>query len=138
MKFLITDRDIIPFVGVKSLHNIFNNNKSLNIDGTYNIVSYLSSHLNRYIKIDDDIFNLNDVENAYVKFFQDTNDIETNDNVGTKDIMFKTYILNDLKTYNDKTDLLDLFDMLETINFDFVFYDSTKSLSGENYVRKLK
>lgn len=135
VKFIIADRDLVPFVGVKSLKNIFSYSESLSIDGSYKIVAYLSTNFNRYIKINDDVYNLNDVEKAYVKFFQDTQDIEKQDNVGTKDIMFKKYILNDLKTYNQK-DLVDLFDMLETINFDFVYYESVK-MSGINYVRNI-
>jgi hypothetical protein len=139
IKFIISDRDLEPFVGVKSLKNIFNDSESLTIDGTYKIVSFLSTsgRLARFIKIDDDIFNLNDVEEAYTKFFQDTREIETQDNVGTKDIMYKRYILNDLKTYNDSEVLIDLFDMIETINFDFVYYDSLNSLSGQHYVRNI-
>jgi hypothetical protein len=136
IKFNISDRDL-PFVGVKSLKNIFNNSESLTIDGSYKIVSFLSTHLYQFIKIDGDIFNLNDVEKAYTKFFQDTKEIETQDNVGTKDIMFKKYILNDLKTYNDSKVLVDLFDMLETIDFDFAYYDSLKTLSGQHYVRNI-
>jgi hypothetical protein len=136
IKFIISDRDL-PFVGVKSLKNIFNDSESLTIDGSYRIVSYLSTHLNKFIKIDNDIFNLNDVEKAYIKFFQDTKDIETQDNVGTKDIMFKKYILNELKIYNDSKALSDLFDMLDTINFDFVYYDSLNSLTGPHYVRNI-
>jgi hypothetical protein len=140
IKFIISDRDLVPFSGVKSLKNIYNHDESLTIDGAYKIVSYLSSHLYKFIKIDDDIFNLNDVEKEYVKFFQDTRDTrdnDTQDNVGTKDIMFKKYILNKLKTYNDFKELSDLFDMLETINFDFVYYDSINILSGKHYVRNI-
>lgn len=137
VKFIIADRDIVPLVGSNSLKNIFNGDKSLSLDGSYNIVSFLSTHLYRFIKIDDDIFNLNDVEKSYIKFFQDTKEIESGDNVGTKDIMFKKYILNNLKTYNESKDIVALFDMLETINFDFVYYDSLSLLSGKHYVRKL-
>lgn len=136
IKFNISDRDL-PFVGATSLNNIFNNSQTLTIDGSYRIVSYLSTHLERYIKIDDDIFNLHDVEKAYTKFFQDTREIETQDNVGTKDIMFKTFILNDLKTYNNHKDITDLFDMLDTINFDFVYYDALDKLKGQHYVRNI-
>jgi len=136
IKFNISDRDL-PFVGVKSLKNIFNDSESLTIDGSYRIVSYLSTHLYKFIKIDDDIFNLNDVEKSYIKFFQDTKDIEGQGNVGTKDIMFKKYILNELKTYNDSKVLSDLFDMLDTINFDFVYYDSLNPLTGQHYVRNI-
>ncbi len=100
-------------------------------------MSYRSTHLNKFIKIDDDIFNLNDVEKSYVKFFQDTKDTETEDNVGTRDIMFKRYILNELKIYNNYKDINNLFDMLETIDFDFVYYDSINLLSATHYVRNL-
>lgn len=137
IKFIISDRDLLPFVGVKSLKNIFNDSESLTIDGSYKIVSFLSTYLYRFIKIDNDIFKLNDVEDAYVKFFQDTQEIETQDNVGTKDIMFKKYILNDLKTYNDTKVLVDLFDMLETIDFNFVYYESINTLNGKHYVRNI-
>jgi hypothetical protein len=137
IKFIIADRDIVPFAGVSSLKNIFNNSETLSLDKTYHIVSYLSTSLIKFIKIDGDIFNLNDVEKAYVEFFQDTIDIDSGDNVGTKDIMFKKYILNKLKIFNNNIELNDLFDMLETIRFDFVYYDSFHRLSGENYVRNL-
>jgi hypothetical protein len=49
--------------------------------------------------------------------------------------MFKKYILNNLKTYNTDKDLIDLFDMLDTINYDFAYYDSLNILSGQHYVR---
>ena len=139
-KFMITDRDLGVFTGANTLKNIFDKDKTLSLDGSYKIVSYKSEYLYRFIKIDEDIFNLNDVEKSYIKFFQTTKDIETNDNVGTKDIMFKTYILNNLKTYNESNsskDIVDLFDMLETINFDFVFYDSLYTSLPPNYVRNL-
>jgi hypothetical protein len=137
IKFIIADRDIMPFVGTSSLKNIFNNSESLSLDKTYNIVSYLSTTLIRFIKIDGEIFNLNDVEKTYVEFFQDTTDIDSGANVGTKDIMFKKHILNKLETFHNNRELNDLFDMLETIEFDFVYYDSLNRLSGKHYVKKL-
>lgn len=51
--------------------------------------------------------------------------------------MYKKYILNGLKTYNHNKVITDLFDMLETINFDFVYYDSINLLSGQHYVRNI-
>jgi hypothetical protein len=51
--------------------------------------------------------------------------------------MFKKYILNKLKIFNNNIELNDLFDMLETIRFDFVYYDSYHRLSGKHYVRNL-
>ena len=137
IKFIISDRDLSFLGGVTSLNNIFNNSETLTIDGSYRIVSYASEYIERFIKIDDEIFKLNDVEKTYVDFFQDTREIETQGNVGTKDIMFKTFILNNLKTYNNHKDITDLFDMLDTINFDFVYYNALDILKGEHYVTNI-
>ncbi len=137
IKFIIADRDLTPFVGVNTLSNIFNKNQSLSIDGSLNIVSRLGTHVNRYIKIYDDIFLLSDVEKSYVKYFQDTIEPETQENISVSDVLFKRYILNDLKTFNNDKELVDLFDMLETTNFNFVFYDSIETFKNENYVRKI-
>lgn len=135
INFIITDRDIVPFCGVKSLKGCFDFDKTLNYDGTYKMVSFLSTHLYRFIKIDDNIYNINDVEQSYVDLFQDTYDIETETNVGTKDILYKKYLLNGLKTHNNSKILVELFDMLETTNFDFVYYD--KYTDKDNYVRNI-
>jgi hypothetical protein len=136
VKFIISDRDIVPFVGQTSLKSIFNSNETFSLDDSFKIVSYLSTHLHKFIKIYDEIYNLNDVESSYVKFFQDMADNESGNNVTPSAVLYKKYILNDLKTYDDK-DIVDLFDMLETINYDFAYYDSLNLLTGKHYVRNL-
>ena len=134
IKFIISDRDLVSFVGKTSLKSIFDIDKTFDLDNSFKVVSYLSSHLNKFIKIYDEIYNLNDVENAYVKFFHDT--LGDGEVITPNAVLYKKYILNDLKIYNNK-DVVDLFDMLETINYTFAYYDSLNKLSGKHYVRNL-
>lgn len=136
VKFIIADRDLLPFVGNTTLKNVFNDGETLTLDGAYRIVSLQTAILRRFIEIDGEIFKLDDVEKEYVKFFQTTRSI-AQDNMGTKDIGLKTYILNNLQTFNNEKLVVELFDMLETINFDFVYYDSLDVLSGKHYVKDL-
>lgn len=124
-KFQVASKNLYPFTGKDSSLDTILPGYIVSDEQTQ-IVQVQFTYLIKFVKLGENIYMLNDVNEAYNKFFNSDNDSsgEEMKEKNTKYIeLFRSYILENLKTYNHNKLVEQLFNLLDDTGYNFVYFD---------------